>query len=196
MTESTELEAFMERWKPDPFGMSQFCARSMALLAPEQLPEFNKIFGAAYFSSREIIERIGFIYSLFDSEENPVPTKNARTMYIASIRLYQLEGIPIIWDISRKHDGIRVMLLSDDENYGIRQFLGFQDQCNQFLKKIIPRPSFSAVRQNSKAFWNFRKPGHPLHGVTIFPRSDGFKDVAETISVANLIVLTSKLFGY
>ena len=107
--------------------------------------------------------------------------------------------------------------------HAIRQYIAPNEKPGSFLSKfwsgpekplfkavfgksnVITSPSFLSVSdellylhvfEEDYSFWNFRPPANPKQGVIIHPRSEGFFDLAESVSVARLVILASNLVGF
>lgn len=213
MDQENDLERFMAHWKDDPKNMCHFVGRAVARLAFRNFNDFFFATSTAYFSFREICERIDFIYANYQRKVGGECGKLLKEL----VEIEEQNKVVCLKDIRGKHSCIRLMLLRDTvegyPTYSVRYFVKITERTTGYLKKHWSgsRPTFKKVLRLSPEwplsrdeqqyeinydFWNFRKPTEILEGVIVYPESQGFYDLMESRSVADFIVLTSNLLGY
>lgn len=209
-----DLERFMGHWQANPKEMCYFMGRAIARIGYRNLHDLFFATGAAYFSFREVCDRIDFIYDHWQDEISGERGKLLGEL----IGISSEQDVVILKDKSgKRHRGIRLMLLRDNvdgyETYSIRYFVEKDETLNGFLKEhwdaeAHGRPSFETVLQkldvdvsgqqyeDDFTFWNFRRPAELTHGVIVYPDCQGFFDLHETKNVGDFILLTSNLLGH
>lgn len=213
-TENKEtIERFICRWQNEPVAFNHFVGRAIGRIGYKYLYELYLAIGASYFSLMSICERIDFIYDRFLI--NTILKFDKKSV----VRLTQEKGIICITDVPGNHDGVSVMLIRDCLDglpyYSLRYYeptlrltdwgLGSK-YLQEHWDEVLGKPSFRTVLADidsknpqyevDHVFWNFRKPKDCIEGVIVYPHSDGFEDVHESKSLANLIVIASNLLGY
>lgn len=205
------LESFISHWESNPKEMCHFVGRAVARVAHRNIPDLFFAISTAYFSFREICQRIDYIYANYNKKIGGECGKLLR-------ELVEIDGrtaVLCLKDMGGNHYGIRIMLIRDTVDgyptYSLRYFVTETEHAIDYLRacwrgsheqptyekilNALPEGS-SQLYEDDHDFWNFRKPVKALEGVVVYPDARGFYDLQESKSVADFIVLTSNLLGY
>lgn len=214
-----DISQFIDNWYCDPTGLCQLAGWAIGYSAIEHLNDFAESCGAAFFAAKTIPKRMDFLYDVFNADTKPPHIKMVEcAIQNGVVCLKDLDGHHCyvrLMLLRGMGDGMQVY-------YAIRQFVLPDEQPGPFLSKLwggpdkpffdsvfgksrlVTSPSFFGVGpkldyvhvfDEDYSFWNF-KPADNIKGVIIHPRSEGFFDLKETISVGRLIILASNLFGF
>ncbi len=206
-----QLERFMSHWQHDPKAMCSFVGRAVARIAHRNIPDLFFAISTAYFSFREICERIDYIYEHYQDSIGGEKGELLKEL----VAIDEQVGVVCLKDIGGNHYGIRVMLLRYDvdghSTFSLRYFAKEQPILPGYLKEhwaetsrhptfkriLNPLPAGSAqLYEDEYDFWNFRLPVETTEGVVVYPEARGFYDLQESKSLADFIVLTSNLLGF
>lgn len=208
-----DMERFLAFWKDDPKKAAIFMGQAIGRIASKDLRFHFPAIGASYFAEREICQRINFIY---DNWDHSAPSPEKQELLDKSVEISVNDNIVCLHGISGRHDRIRVMLirdvLDDVPYFSLRQYVNENEPLSGYLQAAWPgldiRPEFELILSKrdyaaefpkyelDDMFWDFSIPDDPIRGVVIRNDSQGFQSVYETMSLANLIVLTSQMLGY
>lgn len=207
------LEGFISYWESNPKEMCHFVGRAIARVAYRNIPDLFFAISTAYFSFREICQRIDYIYVNCHKKIGGECGNLLREL----VEIDDQMAVLCLKDIGGNHCGIRVMLIrytvDGYPTYSLRYFVPKTEQATGYLRacwgyegyngqptyeKILNAlPSGSPqLYEDDHDFWNFREPVKILEGVVVYPDARGFYDLQESKSVADFIVLTSNLLGY
>lgn len=212
-----DLERFMAHWQSRPKEMCHFVGRAVARIGCRNLPDLFFAISTAYFSFREICERIDYIYENYQRTIGGDCGKLLKEL----VEIEDRSGIICLKDTGGNHYGIRVMLIRDTVDgyptYSLRYFVHAAEKATRYLQAYWDRgrPTFkkvlnplpivdqpgqvdgtSQLYEDNFDFWNFRMPVEVLEGVIVYPEAQGFYDLQESRSVAEFIAITSNLLGY
>jgi len=208
-----DLERFTGYWQNDPKEMCYFVGRAVARVGHANFNDLFFAIGSAYFSFREICDRIDFICDHFKDKIKGEKGRQLREL----VHIAGNHGVVCLKDkLFTRHDGIRVMLLRDmvDKHltYSLRYYLEKGERARGYLKanwnsSTHGRPTFENVSnpitsesgqryEDDFTFWNFRAPVELMDGVIVYPDAQGFYDLQETKSLGDFIVLVSNLLGF
>lgn len=218
-----DLERFLAFWANDPEGFVHFVGWGIGRLATHKFHDLFLAIGASYFSTQNICERIDFLYETVNKIEELSITdeKEKHPIAIVSKRKYRCTMAESrcngeILCIHLKNDHSIMILLDVLDGlpyYSIRYFVerGEWKTAKGYLKKrwehssdlsipdfdtMVKMANSGSEFEEDHTFWNFRQTDDIMHGVVVYPQSDGFSDPWETKRLAELIVQVSNLKNF
>lgn len=208
------IDRFLYQWHSRPKKeFAYYVGYALGRIGHANLNDFYLAFGASFFSSHQICQRIDFLYNQAGKADKMV-------------NVYHEHSVLCIKDLTGKHDGCRVMAIrgfdeKSNVHYSIRPFIDHDADMNRLLEtrwNSDLRPTFENVLQcknvpcpnnvlrdkcgdlypYDNAFWSFRKEDSlsSAEGVIVYPGPGAFTDVDATMSVCRLIVLASNILGF
>ncbi len=209
---SENVERFISHWQDRPEDLCCFIGKVVGRITHQHLPLLYREISTSYFAYFDIAERIDFLY---DHYLDILPQQTKRELN-ARLEIEMNQNVLCLHDIStdNAHNAIRIMLIRDivgrKKTYSIRPFvvrgegLGFflkswRDKTRPTFRNILAKIDSSTDEQQYEElpmFWNFRPPDDPMDGVEISHYALAFDNLTESINVARMVRLASRLFGH